>query len=266
MESQPNENRILHELALIYIALAYGTDEEISGEELDMIAERLQVWHQETPQTVVSALKEAMDEYVQDGSPQRIERAILTIKEGFPKERRLEIVDALMDVAISDGRFLFRESAFIDRVARLLETHPAGSEGRIARSWSLLGGAANSTRWTPVHDLALIYVTMAHRSDGELADTEMEAIVEKIHEWVPDAPEEAMRRVLQDALEAYVQGPDKHVFVEAVESVRELVPKHQLPALLADLQYVARADGQFLPEEEELIRQLAETWDVGGRL
>jgi len=264
MESPTKENRVLHELALIYIALAYSTDEEISNEELDRISERLQVWQEETSQTVVSALKEAMEDYVQDGTVQRLDRALRTVRDRFPRERRREIVDGLMDVALADGKFLFRESAFIDRVARALETAPSGSDDRIARSWSLLGSASNGTKWTPVHDLALIYVTMAHRSDNDLSDAELNAITLKIREWVPDAPEAEARRVVQDALEAYVQGPDKDVFVEAVASVRERIPQHQLPVLLEDLQFVARADGRILAEEKEIIGQLAKAWDVRG--
>ncbi len=129
------------------------------------------------------------------------------------------------------------------------------------KSWSILGGTADeSGSWSPVHDLALIYVTLAHRPDDDLSSEEILAIATKLNEWVPDAQEDDVLRVVQDALSVYVQGPDKRMFTEAVESIRSTVPKHQLAALLEDLTYVADADGRRLSEEEKMIDQLTRAW------
>src|SRR5690606_29731793 len=101
-----------------------------------------------------------------------------------------------------------------------------------------------------------IYVTLAHRTDDDLSSEELSAIATKLNEWVPEAPEDEILKIVQDALSAYVQGPDKQMFTEAVASIRERVPSHQLSALLSDLSHVANADGQVLDEEKRIIDQL----------
>ena len=264
MESQHAENRVMHELAYVYIALAHGTDDQLSDEEIDQIAERLRGWELDTAQTVTSALKQAMDEYMADAGVDRLDRAVAAIRDAFPAERRKDLLEDLMGIAIADGRFLFTESSFIERVGRTLEVRLEGADGVIGRSWSVLGGTSTdgNDQWTPVHDLALIYVTLAHRTDDDLSDDEISAIATKLNEWIPEAPEDEVLRVVQDALTVYVQGPDKRMFTEAVESVRDRVPRHQLSALLSDLSYVASADGRMLEEEKQIIAQLAQAWSV----
>ncbi len=260
-ESTRSENRVLHELAYIYIALAHGTDTQLSDEEIDQIASRLGAWEVETVQTVTSALKQAMDDYISDGSPERLDRAVTTVRFAFPEERREALMNDLMEIALADGRFLYQEGSFIHRVARLLEIHLEDGSGMPGKSWSVLGGSTDGS-WTPLHDLALIYVTLAHRPDDDLSSEEISAIATKLNEWIPDAPEDEVLKVVQDALSVYVQGPDKRMFIESVESVRDQMPKHQLAALLDDLRFVAGADGRVLTAEEQIIDQLARAWSI----
>lgn len=263
METHQGENRVLHELAYIYIALAHGTDEHLSDEELDQIAERLKGWEIDTAQTVTSALKEAMDDYVSDGAPSRLERAVRVVREAFPKERRETLLNDLTEIALADGAFLYRESAFIDRIRTMLDAHLESRDGYIGRSWSILGTSSDdASTWTPVHDLALIYVTLAHRTDDDLSTEEITAIAAKLNEWVPEAHEDEILQIVQDALSVYVQGPNKQMFNEAVASIRERVPTHQLTALLSDLKFVADADGHVLDEEKRIIAQLTRAWTM----
>lgn len=262
METESGENRVMHELAYIYIALAHGTDADLSEEEIDRIATSLRGWESDTAQTVTSALKQALGDYIDDGSSERLDRAVAVVREAFPLNRRRDLMDDLMEIALADDRFLYRESSFIDRVRKGLGVM-LDDEMAEGNAWSIIGRPDESNQsWSPVHDLALIYVTLAHRSDADLADEEIEAIAVKLNEWVPELREDEVLRVVQDALSVYVQGPDKRMFTEAVESVGQRIPRHQLSALLSDLTFVAGADGQVLDQEQKLIEQLSRAWSI----
>lgn len=265
MQRQEPENRVLHELAFIYIALAHGTDEQLSDEEIQVISDRLQSWEADTAQTATSALKEAMDDYVTDWSDARLERAAAVVRDAFPLARRNDLLNDLMEIALADGRFLFKESSYIERVSKLLAVHSMEEGDNGNGGWSLLGGEYRGGSWSSLHDLALIFVTLAHRSDNDLATEEVEAIAKKLQEWVPDAPEDEVLLMVRDVLATYAQGHDARLFAESVASVREHVPEHQRPALIADLKYIAEADGRVLDQERELIQQLEDAWAAPTR-
>lgn len=261
MERQESENRVLHELALLYIALAHGTDERLSDEEIDVIGQRLGDWEEVTAQTATSALKQAMDDYVADSGEERLKHAAATIRSALSVAQRRKLLDDLMEIALADGRFLFKESSYIEAATRLLDVQGSEREANGSTAWSLLTSDEESdASWSPLHDLALIYVTLAHRPDNDLATEEIEAIARKLNEWVPDASEDDILMIVRDALSVYAQGRDARLFAESVESVRNRIPAHQRSALLADLRFIAEADGEVLAQEREIIEKLEQAW------
>lgn len=262
MENPSTDEATLHDLALVYIALAHSTDQQLSDEEIEAIADRLRGWQNVKSETVLSAFKEAMGAYTQEDAQDRVNEAVRKIRDAFPKDLRQFLLDDLMDIAMADDRFLHQEGSFIGEVAQAWDVHASEVASSSASSWSILTQKDQRGNWTALHDLGLIYVTLAHSTDDDLDTKEIEAIAEKLNEWMPDASEDEVLNLVQEVLSVYAQGHDDRIFAEAVASVKESVPSHQRAALLSDLNHVAQADGQLLDEEQALIDRLSQAWEV----
>lgn len=265
MESNNQDRHILRDLALIYIALAHSTDQDLDDAEVDTIGRRLHAWQTEaTSETVLGAIREALEAYVDGGGAAGVDRAVEQIRNTLSVDLRQRIVDDLVEVAMADDKFLSEESTFIEQLTKAWGVHVNDRPDEDGRKWSILSQDGRTGEWTPLHDLALVYTTLAHSTDDDLSIDEVSAITEKLREWMPDAKEVDVLNVVQEAMQAYSQGPDKRVFAESVEAVRKFVPEHQRPALLADLRYVAEADGEMLEQERALIERLSKAWEVAA--
>lgn len=264
METQNHEREVIQDLALIYIALAHSTDQHLDDLEVDAIAERLRSWQSgAASMTVLSALKEAMENYVQDEAQERVHAAVRAVAEQVPEGELQRILDDLTEVAMADGKFLHDEGSFIGELSRAWDVHAGDLRFTRNNWWSVLNdNGTDGGSWTTLHYLALVYVNLAHGTDKDLSPTEIGAITAKLKEWVPDAGDDDMLGVVQEVVTAYATGPDKRLFDEAVEVLREAVPRHQREALLSDLRYIAESDGVVLTEERQMIRRLSEAWHV----
>ena len=261
MEPEAPNQSILENLALLYIALAFGTDQALDDAEMDVIAERLHDVQEVLGEgTVLHAIKAALEGYTQPEARAHVGQAVEALRETVPPKLQARILKDLTEIGKADDRFLYAEALFIGELMQAwrLDTHEGLDVG--PSLWSLFGRANEG--WTPVHDLALIYVTLAHGTDDRLSRDEVEAILEKLGEWMPGAGPPALRLVLADVLKIYEEAPEGRRFADAVEAVRTQVPSYQRPAILSDLRYVARADGVMLVEERVLIERLAEAWGI----
>lgn len=268
MEAQGKRRSILRDLALMYIALAHSTDQDLSEPEVRVISERLRAWQTEaTEETVLSAIKDALEDYTHDRAREGVEAAVRRVRDELEPDVRRAIVVDLTDIALADDKFLYAEGSFIGELARAWDVH-VEEDGDGAQSWSVLNGNGNGnghgseSGWTPVHDLALVYLELAHGTDDEIVNSEVDAIAQKINEWLPDAENSQILQVVREAMHAYVQGPDKRLFEDSVDTLRRVVPAHQRAALLADLHFVASADGIITEKEQEMIDRLTHAWDA----
>lgn len=116
--------------------------------------------------------------------------------------------------------------------------------------------------WSVLHDLAYVYLVLAHGADDDLSDTEVQVMLNKLHEWQPEVPPADVRRMFRLALDEYAKGADSERLEAAILSVREGLPHEQRKAALTDLVKIANADGLFLDDEEDLINHLQAAWDV----
>jgi uncharacterized tellurite resistance protein B-like protein len=268
MEAQGKRRSILRDLALIYIALAHSTDQDLSEPEVRVISERLRAWQTEAAEeTVLSAIKDALEDYTHERAREGVEAAVRRVRDELEPDVRRAIVVDLTDIALADDKFLYAEGSFIGELARAWDVH-VEEDGDGAQSWSVLNGNGNDNGhgseggWTPVHDLALVYLELAHGTDDEIVNSEVDAIAQKINEWIPDAENSQVLQVVREAMHAYVQGPDKRLFEDSVDMLKKVVPAHQRAALLADLHFVASADGSISEKEQEMIDRLTNAWDV----
>jgi len=252
--------RVLRDLALIYITLAHGTDQHLDAAEMDIIARRLQDVQPSISQgTVLRAVKEALDDYMQDDAHHRLDEAVQRLRVTVPQSLRRRILLDLTEIGKADDKFLYEEAQYIGELVAVWKVNLTDLVAESAATWSILGPGAGDDGWTPVHDLMLIYVTLAHRTDLTLSREEVEAIREKLGEWLPNADEGTVRRILNDVMRVY-QDEHERTFDEAVEAVKASVPAFQLNAVLDDLRYIANADGVLLIEERVMIEKIAEAW------
>jgi uncharacterized tellurite resistance protein B-like protein len=260
-----DRQHLLRDLALIYLTLAHGTDEDLTDDEVDTIAGELHEWQEEMRQeSVLSAIKGALALYEREDALDQVNAAIKGVHERLSEEDRQLILDDLVEIAMADGRYMHEESTFIGELADAWDVS-AGEEDRghwASSAWTVLQNEGPAESWTPVHDLALIYLTLAYETDKDLDEDEVDAITAKISEWIPGAENEDVLGVVREVMETYVQGPRRRVFAESVDAVGEVVPQHQHEALLADLRYVAEADGVILDAERRMIRDLAGAWGL----
>ena len=262
MSSNQEWTRV-HDLALVYIALAYGTDHELTDSELNHITEKLQVWldPQEQAHTQEVVL-EAMSVYLTEEAAGEVAHAIESLSSSLGEAERQRALEDIVGIAEADGIMLTSERGLISVLAsvwglrtagqRLLDASTAPIEDR--RAWSLL------------HDISLMYLVLAHSTDAELHEAEIKAILERLGDWRPDLDHEQLRHILRESLEVYAAQPDEAVLGRSVGSIRSQLSVVQRLVLLDDLVFIAEVDGDLNDREKELIATLARTWQVGIRL
>jgi uncharacterized tellurite resistance protein B-like protein len=118
------------------------------------------------------------------------------------------------------------------------------------------------TTWTPVHDLALIYLALTHGADDALEASEVDAMAAKLRGWSTDLNIERIKKVMNDVMLVYMGGAGDQMLETAIASVGETMSKPRRIAVLNDLADIASADGMIVMGEVNFIQQLARDWDV----
>jgi uncharacterized tellurite resistance protein B-like protein len=262
MESTGSQRDIVNDLSLIYLAFAHGTDGELSDSEIGVIAERLMDWQEEGGrEAIIASVRQALRVYNAAEDDSDLNAAIDSIGMSVSREVRSFILDDLMDIALADDIFRHAESDFIKSLSDRWDVRPA-AEISGEDEFTVLNKSQVEGGWTPLHDLALLYLTMAYRPDQDLSLDEVEAITRKLAEWMPDRDESDVFHVVQGAINVYGDGADENALNESVESLKKFIPQHQRKALIEDLEFVAQSDGTVLDAERSLIERLREALEV----
>lgn len=119
--------------------------------------------------------------------------------------------------------------------------------------------------WSPVHDLALLYLSLVHGADAEIAPNEMEVMGTKLQEWYPDTEAEDLSRVTDDVMLVYVSESGHQMLEASVASLAKHLGRGQRLAVLNDLAEIASADGTLARGEVSFIKELAEHWDLADQ-
>ena len=259
MEQTYTDRDLLQDLAIVYIAFAHGTDQDLSDGEIDVIAERLHTWHASyNGGTTLAAIKAALSAYTRDDGRTEVDRAVKNIRLSAPVHVRRRVLDDLQDIALADGIFRHAESAAIKDLETVWDVRR--NDNGEADGFSIINRHEQYEGWTALHDMALVYLVLAHGSDREVTTDEVDVITRKLAEWMPDAPESDVLSVVKGAMGVYAQGADKRMLAESVDAIRRFVPEHQRTTLLDDLRSIAEADGAMIQAEEELITRLRAAW------
>lgn len=251
-----------HDLALVYLALAYGTDSQLTADEMDTIVDALHQWRSDLLLDDIRELvMESLAVLLNEGSRDEAFSAIDRLQSSLSDDERARALDDVVRIARADGVLLGRERTFVSH---------------LARAWSVKEQAAAALQqatqgeeeqgWTLLHDLGLVYIVLAHSTDSKLSDSEIAAMLERMNQWQPDLSETEIREILRESLSAYAQGLGQEEITRAVSSLKETLPFLQRLAVLDDLTYIAEADGTVNEFEREMIASMSRAFDVEVRV
>ena len=241
-------------LAFLYIAIAHRSDDYMSDAELEtvtrMLTNRTAGQDRDKVQPIIM---DALDVFMRTNDVEAAAREAAAYLLGvLTTDEREAVLGDLKGIAQADGVMLDEERNVLYRLADAwgldISTETAAASG---------GG-----EWGVLHDLAYIYLVLAHGTDNDLTGTEVQVMLNKLQEWQPDDASADMRAVLASAMDVYSQGEDQKRLEHSIASVRDGLPREKRMAAMNDLVKIANADGVFLDIEEDLINHLLTEWDV----
>jgi uncharacterized tellurite resistance protein B-like protein len=252
-----------HDLALIYIALAYGTDHDLSDDELHTITSVLEDWASVPEEThIQEVVMEAVTAFLEGDSRAELRRSIDDLSQELSDEERRRALTDVIRIAEADGVLLEREQGLIHAVAEAWSLKRLSKE--LVEDTSAVVQRQGED-WSLIHELAFLYLVVAHGSSNELSNDEITLMLERLQEWQPDLGEEEIRDVLRNALQVYGEEGERLV-QESVETLKRALPDVQRLAVLDDLHCIAKVDGDLSDAEHDLITSLAKAWDVNVRM
>jgi uncharacterized tellurite resistance protein B-like protein len=252
-----------HDLAVVYIALAYGTDHDLSDEELVVLTEALQTWENREEATVRQIIVEAATVFVEGDPEEEVQRAMRDLQATLPARERRNTVRYLIRLAEADGVLLEREQGFIHALADAWSLKQL-SEELLSDTTAVV--QRRGENWGLIHELAFLYILVGHSAGDDLSSRTIDTMEERLHEWEPELSDDQVREVVRRALQVYADEPEEGLIHDSVEALKEALPSTQRLTVLDDLHTVARADGALSRNERELIRSLAQAWDLNVRL
>lgn len=124
----PNEGQmtltVLHDLALLYLGLAYGADGELNPAETQTIALKLREWQpHKDPALIDHVLREATLSYLNGAGTGRLQEVVVSLKELLDDNTRASILNDLTDIAHADGTVEVGEDNFVNRVAEVWDVN-----------------------------------------------------------------------------------------------------------------------------------------------
>lgn len=253
-----------HNLALIYIALAYGTDHDLSESEMSALTDSLREW------TVIpndahiqEIVMEAATAFLEGDARAEVQQAIDALTEELTFSERQQALRDVMHIAEADGVLLEREQGMIHLLAEEWSLKQLSEE--LVRDTSV-AVQRKEEDWGLIHELAFLYIVVAHSANDDLGNDEIEVILDRLHEWQPERNREALRDAFRRALQVYAEDPKPSLIESSVGALKEALPLVQRLTAVDDLNTIAQVDGPLSSNERELIVNLAQAWDVNVRL
>lgn len=253
-----------HNLAVIYIALAYGTDHDLTDDELSALTGALREWTVIPDDAhVQEVVMEAATAFLEGDARAEVRRSIDRLSEDLSFEQRRKALRDVMHIAEADGVVLEREQGLIHLLAEAWSLKQLSEE--LLEDTSAVVQRKGED-WGLIHELAFLYIVVAHSANNDLSEDEIEVMLDRLHEWQPEQSRKEIRNVFRRSLQVYADEPEQSLIQDSVEALKKVLPVVQRLTVLDDLNTVAYADGALTPEERQLIMQLARAWDVNVRL
>ncbi|MBN4056141.1 TerB family tellurite resistance protein [Rhodothermus sp. AH-315-K08] len=253
----------VHDLALIFIALAYGADAELTDREIESVTAALGRWRpDDDSETVREAVVEAMAIFDDDSGSEEVIQAIQALSSKLDAAGKLRALEDVMSIAEADGLLLRSERALISVIATAWDLKAAESE-LLAKTTATVD---DRPLWTLLHDMALLAIAVAHASTGDLNKQEIADLIKRLGGWRSELDEEDVREVIRTALETYSGASMREGLQHSAASIRERLPHALRLIVLDDLISVAESDGAMNASERDMIGTLAQAWQLGMRV
>lgn len=253
----------LHDIALVFLTLAYTTDANLSDEEVDAISVAIRKWRpQLTEHDVHEIVLEAASVFFESDAEKEFVQSVRALGEALKLEQRRELLEDVMRIAEADGVLLNSEQNLLSVLAGAWDIK--ATKDRLIDETS--ARLENDPEWSVMHDIALMYLIMGHSSDGDLADIEIRAMIERLGEWEPDLEEEDLRGILRTALQYYAQGPDASDIHDSIAAIKESLRRSQRLIILDDLITIAKSDGDVTEAERDIVESLSAAWNIDVRI
>ncbi len=261
---QPNDSWThVHDLALVFLALAYSTDANLADEEVDTISAALSKWRPKAePAEIHEIVLEAASVFFESDAEKEVVQSVRSLGEALNVEQRREVLEDVMRVAEADGVLLNAEQNLLSILASAWDTK-ATKDRLLNETTARLEG---DPEWSVMHDIALMYIIMGHTTDGDLTETEIGEMLKRLGEWEPGLSEEDLRSILRTALQYYGQSPGKQDIQDSVTAIKEALPRAQRLIVLDDLICIARADGTVKEGERDVVESLSSAWNIDVRI
>ncbi len=121
-----------------------------------------------------------------------------------------------------------------------------------------------TAKWSALHDLALLFLSLIHGADAALDPREVAEQRERLKRWFPETEPQQIQTAMDEAMLVYVGSGRDQMVQTSVESLRQTLTSKQRVGILNDLADLASADGVLAPGEVAFIQQLATYWGYEG--
>lgn len=252
-----------HDLTLVFLALAYSTDSKLSNDEVDAISDIIARWRPEASRPEVHEIVlESIAAYLQSDAEEEVVRSVRSLEKALTIDKRREALEDAMRIAEADGILLNSEQNILSIVASIWDIR--ATRDRLLEE--TLVEIEARPEWTILHDIAFLFIVMAHGADGEVADEEIAVIVDRVSSWAPDMTDSQVREVVRAALTYYSGGAEAFDMEAAIDSIGHMLPRAQRLVVLDDLLAIAEADGDLRQAEKDIIETLSRAWHVDVRV
>lgn len=260
----PSESKKnVQDLALIFIALAYGADAELTDTEVESLTAAIGRWRpDDEPEHIREVVVEAWALFEADETGDEVVAAIESLNsklEDSSKQRALE--DAML-IAEADGILLSSERTLLSVLAAAWDLRGAEAD-LIAKTTATVD---DRPVWTLLHDIALLAIAIAHGSEGGIDRDEISSMIQRLGGWRSDMDPDDLQAVIRTALEVFSEVDLIEVLQQCAVSIRERLPHALRLIVLDDLIAVAEADGNMNRNEADMIGSLAQAWQLGVRI
>ena len=109
---------LLHDLAILYLGLAQGVDDDLDPSETKEVAARLRRWQPDKdPALIDHVIRDVSLSYQEEATTEEVREAVASLGEALSETRRREILADLSEIARADGLVLQEEKNFVEHIA-----------------------------------------------------------------------------------------------------------------------------------------------------
>jgi uncharacterized tellurite resistance protein B-like protein len=109
---------LLQDLAILYLGLAKGADDDLDPAETKEVAARLRRWQPDKdPALIDHVIRDVTLSYEEEASTEEVHAAVDSLGEKLSESLRVKILDDLSDIARADGLVLKEEKNFVEHIA-----------------------------------------------------------------------------------------------------------------------------------------------------